>query len=49
MKKSKFQISALVLDAIADSQKISENEKIHLLKYVGYMTFSEQQELITLV
>lgn len=49
MKKSKIQISAVVLDAIADSVNMADAEKLNLLKYVGYMTQQEQQELCSLV
>lgn len=45
MEKSKIQISARVLDAISRSS-LTEKEKINILKYVGYMTQSEQQELM---
>lgn len=49
MKKSKIQISAKVLDTIAESKVISQNEKLLFLRYVGYMTKSEQTELMALI
>lgn len=49
MKESKIQISAKVLDALADSQVINDTEKMNFLKYVGYLTYNEQKELMTLV
>ncbi len=45
MKKSKIQISAKVLDTIADSWEISEKQKLSFLKYVGYLTYDEQKQL----
>ncbi len=49
MKKSKIQISVNVLDAITGSRVISENEKLSFLKYIGYMTYDEQKEFLTLI
>ncbi|MDA9129149.1 hypothetical protein N9J72_01585 [Candidatus Gracilibacteria bacterium] len=49
MNKSKIQISARVLSAIAGSNIIGECEKLRFLKYVGYLTRSEQRELCTLI
>lgn len=49
MKKSKIQISARVLDAIAGSRIMWETEKLNFLKYVWYMTYQEQRELCTLI
>lgn len=45
MKKSKIEISEKVLYSIRDSRVISEKEKLKLFRYVGYMTYDEQQEL----
>ncbi len=49
MKKSKIIISETILDRVAQSEIISEAEKLRLLKYVGYMSYDEQQELCTLI
>lgn len=49
MKKSKIEISAKVLDTIADSQVLTECEKVSFLKYVGYMTYEEQKELCVII
>lgn len=49
MKKSKIVISAKVLDAIADSWVLSQTEKLSFLKYVGYMSNGEQQELCWMI
>lgn len=49
MKQSKINVSAKVLDTIADSQILSFWEKLNFLKYVGYMSFSEQQELCNII
>ena len=49
MKKSKIQISAHMLDAIAESKVMHDSEKFLFLKYVGYMTEKEQKELLTLI
>lgn len=45
MKKSKIEISEKVIETIRDSRAISQQEKLVLLRYVGYMTYEEQQEL----
>lgn len=49
MKKSKIQISAHMLDAIAESKVMRDSEKLLFLKYVGYMTQKEQNELLALI
>ncbi len=49
MKQCKIKISAQVLDSITNSENISEAEKLRHLKYVGYMSHTEQQELCTLI
>jgi hypothetical protein len=46
MKKSKIEISATILDSIAKSGAISDKEKLNFLRYVGYMSYEEQQELV---
>lgn len=49
MKKSKIIISAKVLNTIADSWVLSVKEKLNFLKYVGYMSHTEQQELCSII
>ncbi len=49
MKKSKLIVSAKVLDAIADSWVLSDDEKLNFLRYVGYMSHSEQKELCSVI
>jgi len=48
MKKS-IIIDAKLIDAIVDSVVLNAKEKMTFLKYIGYMTFSERKELMTLV
>jgi hypothetical protein len=48
MKKS-IIIDNDLIDAIANSFKISDKEKMTFLKYIWYMTLSERKELQTLV
>lgn len=38
-----------LIDSIAHSQQLSENEKLLFLKYVGYYTAWEKQELRELI
>lgn len=47
MKKINFNNE--ILDKIANSLKITENEKVSFLKYVSYLTNSEQKELLELL
>jgi hypothetical protein len=49
MKQSKIVISVKVLDAIAESSVLSGVEKLNFLKYVGYMSHGEQQELCSII
>lgn len=49
MKKSKIEISANILDRVAGSKVLSEQEKLNLLKYVGYLTYNEQQTLCEMI
>lgn len=49
MKQSKIVISAKVLDTIADSWILSGTEKLNALKYVGYLSYKEQQELCAMI
>jgi len=49
MNKSKIQISAKIIDAIAESQELCESEKLNFLKYVWYLSYSEQKELCTII
>lgn len=38
-----------LIDSIAHSQQLTENEKLLFLKYVGYYSASEKQELQQLI
>lgn len=49
MSKSKINIDGKVLDKISVSTHLSNSEKINFLKYVGYLTISERQELISVI
>ena len=49
MQKLNFTIEPNILEAISNSTKISNSEKIELLRIVGYMTNSEKKELVSLV
>ncbi|MDP2090528.1 MAG: hypothetical protein Q8K30_02920 [Candidatus Gracilibacteria bacterium] len=49
MRKSKIIIDSFVLDKIAQSNELTDNEKINFLKYVGYMTLSERRELSQII
>lgn len=49
MQKLNFTIEPKILEAISNSTKISNSEKIELLRIVGYMTNSEKKELVSLV
>ena len=49
MKKSKIVIDSFILNKISNSNELTNNEKIHFLKYVWYMTGSERRELAQVV
>jgi hypothetical protein len=49
MKKSKIIIGDSILSKIAQSKKLSEKSKIDFLKYVWYMTPTEQAELTAII
>jgi len=49
MKKSKIIIDSFILNKISNSNKLNNEEKIHFLKYVWYMTSSEKRELAQVV
>jgi hypothetical protein len=49
MKKSKIQIDPFILNKIAESNLLTNKEKIQFLHYVGYMTISERRELAQLI
>lgn len=49
MQKINFTIEPNILEAISNSTKISNSEKVEILRIVGYMTNSEKKELIELV
>ncbi|MBB1565230.1 hypothetical protein HG430_004265 [Candidatus Gracilibacteria bacterium] len=41
----KINFDNKILDKISDSLKITEEEKLNFLKYIAYLTPSEQKEL----
>lgn len=45
----KVNIDNKVLDSIVNSLKITESEKIVYLRYVSYLTLTEQKELVELL
>ncbi len=49
MQKLNFTIEPKILEAISNSTKISNSEKVELLRIVWYMTQSEKNELVELV
>ena len=49
MQKLNFTIEPNILEAISNSTKISNSEKVEILRIVGYMTNSEKKELVELV
>lgn len=49
MQKINFTIEPNILEAISNSNKITNEEKIELLRLVGYLTATEKQELVKLV
>lgn len=49
MQKLKFTIEPSILEAISNSTKITNNEKMEFLRLVGYLTTSEKRELVSLV
>ena len=49
MKKSKIIIDPFVLNKISCSNELTNNEKIHFLKYVWYLTNTEKRELAQII
>lgn len=49
MTKCKIKINDWILNKISSSSEISDIEKIHFMKYIGYMTNSERKELSELL
>ncbi|MDD3793598.1 MAG: hypothetical protein PHI37_02205 [Candidatus Gracilibacteria bacterium] len=49
MGKQQIKIDDNVLDKIASSELMTESEKLSFMKYVGYMTNSEQKELVEII
>lgn len=45
----KVNVDNKVLDSIVNSLKITESEKIVYLRYVSYLTQTEQKELVELL
>lgn len=49
IKKGKLPVRESLLDAIVKSNLLEDFEKISYMRYVGYLTSTEQQEFETLV
>ena len=49
MNKSKIIIDPFILNKIADSNELTDMEKINFLKYIGYMSISERRELSQII
>lgn len=49
MSKQEIKIDDKVLSKIASSELMSDSEKLSFLKYVWYMTNSEQKELVEII
>lgn len=49
MSKLNITIEPNILEAISNSTKITNNEKVELLRLVGYLTNTEKQELVELI
>lgn len=49
MKKSKIIVEDSLLSKIAQSNVLNERSKIDFLKYVWYMTPTEQAELVDII
>ena len=49
MEKSKIIIEPFILNKIAGSTSLTDNEKMNFLQYVGYMTISEKRELAQMI
>jgi len=49
MQNRKIKIDWAVLDKISWSEVMTDSEKLSFMKYVGYMTTSEQRELVEII
>lgn len=49
MWKQQIKVDDKVLDKIASSEIMTESEKLSFMKYVWYMTNSEQKELVEII
>lgn len=49
MSKQEIKIDGNILDKIASSEVMTDSEKLSFMKYVGYMTTSEQKELVEII
>ena len=49
MRKAKIIIEWSILDKIANSVMLSDNEKLNFLKYIWYMTWDEKIQLAKLI
>jgi len=48
-KKTKIIVEWSILDKIAKSRLLSEQQKLNFLKYIWYMTQKEKKELASLI
>jgi hypothetical protein len=49
MTKAKIIIEWSILDKIANSSILSDNEKLNFLQYIWYMTWKEKLQLAKLI
>lgn len=49
MWKQEIKVDDAVLDRIASSEVMTDSEKLSFMKYVWYMTTSEQRELVEII
>ncbi|MDD3144614.1 MAG: hypothetical protein PHV23_00725 [Candidatus Gracilibacteria bacterium] len=49
MKRRNIKIDGKILDKISSSEVMTDSEKMSFMKFVGYMTTSEQKELVEII
>ncbi len=49
MQHKKFRVDEWVLNKITSSNIMTDSEKISFMKYLGYMTTTEKQELVEII
>lgn len=49
MKRRNIKIDWKILDKISSSEVMTDSEKMSFMKFVGYMTTSEQKELVEII